>query len=70
MWNEFFLSWRYSGLYSNTHNIERHGSIQRHGLEYDCIRTQKSTDLPSRVPNHIFDFPSEYGLEKYGNNYI
>ena len=34
------------------------------------IRTQKSTDLPSGVPYHIFDFPSEYGLEKCGNNYI
>ena len=34
------------------------------------IRTQKSTDLLSGVPNHIFDFPSEYGLEKCGNNYI
>ena len=34
------------------------------------IRTQTSNDLPNGVPNHIFDFPSEYGLEKYGNNYI
>ena len=37
--------------------------LLRHGLEYACIRTQKSTDLPSGVPNHIFDFPLEYGLE-------
>ena len=36
--------------------------LLRHGLEYACIRTQKSTDLPSGVPN-IFDFPLEYGLE-------
>ena len=35
-----------------------------------CIRTQKSTDLSSGVPNHVFDFPPEYGLEKCGNNYI
>ena len=35
-----------------------------------CIHTKKSTDLPSEVPNHIFDFPSEHGLEKCGNNYI
>ena len=66
----YFLSQRYSDLYSNTYTTKRDGSIQRHGLEYACIRTQKSTDLPSGVPNHIFDFPSEYGLEKCGNNYI
>ena len=34
------------------------------------IRTEKSTDLPNGVPNHSFDFPSEYGLKKRGNNYI
>ena len=32
------------------------------------IHTQKSTDLPSETPNHIFDFASEYGLQKCGNN--
>ena len=32
------------------------------------IRTQKSADLPSGNPDHIFDFTSEYGLEKCGNN--
>ena len=34
------------------------------------IRTQIMTDLSSLIPNHIFDFPSKYGLEKCGNNYI
>ena len=34
------------------------------------ICTQKGTDLPSGFPNHIFDFPSEYGVQKCGNNYI
>ena len=34
------------------------------------IYTQKSTDLPSEIPDHIFHFLSEYGLEKCGNNYI
>ena len=33
------------------------------------IRAQKSIDLPSGIPNHIFDFSSEYGPEKCGNNY-
>ena len=35
-----------------------------------CIRTQKMTGLSSLIPNHIFDFPSKYGLENCGNNYI
>ena len=30
------------------------------------IRTQKQTLLPSGVPNYIFDFPEEYGLEECG----
>ena len=42
---------------------------------YICIHIyifpfQTITDLPSGVPNHVFDFPSDYGLEKCGNNYI
>ena len=34
------------------------------------IPTQKSTDLPNGIPNHNFDFPSEYGLKICGNNYM
>ena len=34
------------------------------------IRTQKSTDPVSGIPDPIFDFPSPYGLEKGDNNYI
>jgi hypothetical protein len=30
------------------------------------IRTQKETLLPDGVPNHMYDFPEEYGLEKCG----
>ena len=30
------------------------------------IRAQKDTYLPSGVPNHIYEFPEEYGLEDCG----
>ena len=30
------------------------------------IRQQKDTELPSGIPNHIFDFPEEYGMKKCG----
>lgn len=30
------------------------------------IRAQKDTVLPTGVPNHIFDFPEQYGLEECG----
>jgi surface polysaccharide O-acyltransferase-like enzyme len=30
------------------------------------IRTQIETLLPDKVPNHMYDFPEEYGLEKCG----
>ena len=30
------------------------------------IRAQKDTFLPSGIPNHIFSFPEQYGLEKCG----
>ena len=30
------------------------------------IRPQKDQLLPNGVPNHIFDFPEEYGLEDCG----
>ena len=30
------------------------------------IRCQKDTNLPSGVPNHIYSFPGEYGLEECG----
>ena len=30
------------------------------------IRTQKDTLLPDGVPDHMYDFPEEYGLEECG----
>ena len=30
------------------------------------IRKQKDVVLPDGVPNHIYDFPEEYGLEESG----
>ena len=30
------------------------------------IRPQKDTVLPNGVPDHIFSFPEEYGLEESG----
>jgi hypothetical protein len=30
------------------------------------IRAQKDTRLPDGVPNHIYAFPEEYGLEECG----
>lgn len=30
------------------------------------IRPQKETALPSGVPNHIYSFPEEYGMEECG----
>lgn len=30
------------------------------------IRCQKNTYLPDGVPNHIYDFPDQYGLEDCG----
>lgn len=34
------------------------------------IRFQKNTLMPDGVPNHIYDFPKEYGLEQCGNNFF
>jgi hypothetical protein len=31
------------------------------------IRAQKDTILPDGVPNHIYSFPEQYGLEECGN---
>lgn len=31
------------------------------------IRPQKGTSLPTGIPNHIYSFPSKYGLEECGN---
>jgi hypothetical protein len=30
------------------------------------IRAQKDAVLPSGIPNHIYSFPEEYGLEECG----
>ena len=30
------------------------------------IRHQKDTYLPDGVPNHVYEFPEEYGLEECG----
>ena len=30
------------------------------------IRHQKDTYMPDGVPNHIYDFPMQYGLEQCG----
>ena len=30
------------------------------------IRHQKDTELPSGIPNHIFSFPEEYGIQNCG----
>ena len=30
------------------------------------IHAQKNTNLPAGVPNHIYSFPEEYGLEDKG----
>ena len=30
------------------------------------IRFQKDTFMPDGVPNHVYDFPSRYGLEECG----
>lgn len=30
------------------------------------IRPQKETALPAGVPNHIYSFPEEYGMEECG----
>ena len=32
------------------------------------IRSQKDTYLPCGIPNHIYPFPEEYGLEECSNN--
>jgi hypothetical protein len=32
------------------------------------IRKQKDAILPSGIPNHIYSFPEEYGLEECGKN--
>ena len=34
------------------------------------IRHQKNTFMPDGVPNHIYSFPEQYGLEKCGKFYI
>jgi hypothetical protein len=34
------------------------------------IRQQKDTQLPNGVPNHIYEFPEEYGLEECGMLYF
>lgn len=31
------------------------------------IRAQKETALPDGIPNHIYSFPEEYGLEECGS---
>lgn len=31
------------------------------------IRAQKDTVLPDGIPNHIYSFPEQYGLEECGN---
>ena len=31
------------------------------------IRKQRNTALPDGVPNHIYSFPEEYGLQECGN---
>ena len=51
------------------YTTERDVSIHRHGMVY-ASHLYTSTDLPSGIPDHIFYFLSEYGLEKCGNNYI
>ena len=28
------------------------------------IRAQKNTNLPDGIPNHIYHFPNQYGLEE------
>lgn len=33
------------------------------------IRFQNDTYLPDGVPNHIYDFPQEYGLEDCGEQW-
>ena len=33
----------------------------------DRIRKQRNTTLPDGVPNHIYSFPEEYGLQECGN---
>ena len=34
------------------------------------IRQQKDTILPAGVPNHIYDFPENYGLKNHGKGKI
>ena len=34
------------------------------------IRAQKETALPDGIPNHIFSFPEQYGLQECGMFYI
>ena len=34
------------------------------------IRAQKDTLLPAGIPNHMYDFPEEYGQEKCGKNQL
>ena len=33
------------------------------------IREQKNTFLPDGVPNHIYNFPEQYGLEQCGMSF-
>ena len=72
MLNELlFLSQRYSGQYYYILISILHKRIYSSTVwNTHRIRTQESTGLPSGVSNYVFDFPSEYGLEKCGNNYI
>ena len=34
------------------------------------IRAQKDTVLPDGVPNHIYSFPQQHGLEECGNTVL
>ena len=34
------------------------------------IRFQRKTLMPDGVPNHMYDFPENYGMEKCGNQQL
>lgn len=46
--------------------IQKQLDIFCSGWNSHRIRYQKDTYLPNGVPNHIYSFPEEYGLEDCG----
>ena len=71
MWSEIFFCHRDILAFILTPVLQKEMDLFKDTVwNTHRIRTQKSIDLPGGNPNQIFGFPSEYRLEKCGNNYI